>query len=190
MTAPSALLEAVETVLRTRIGSEAVDVRTAVGEFIDLGDKETLTFKSPGLIIAMQAMPAELERDWSAGAPMNVLFVVACHARAKDSSDQRTAGKVAMDLAGLVCSVVRGERWNDLAQTKAERLRAVNETDRELRKRGIAAWSVSWLQGIELDLPESPEALASLASITHTFAMGDEGIGPPNDDPQSTTEFA
>lgn len=193
MTAPSALLDAVVATLETRIGTRAVEVRSSDGDFLASGGKEKATVRSPGLLVTILGMPQEFGVDVGPGIHY-ALFAVACHAKSPDPDDGRNAAKVAMDLAAFVMAIARTERWRDgdgVAQAKgrAERIRATNEYDRDLHNAGMRLWLVTWIQPVELDTALGAPTLAALASITHTFAMGDEGVGPPNDDPQSTTVF-
>lgn len=189
MTAPSALLGTVVSTLRTALGSGVLDVRDSGGEFLAVGGKDEFAAKSPGVLVACIGMPSEVEFD-TGPACMHMLFVAACHARAPKLVDaqMKEASNVALDLAGSVAAIVHKQRWGGLAQGPARRLRLSNEFDRELKQKGVYVWLVTWLQAIELDAALNAPTLVALTSIHHTFGMGPEGVGPPNDDPESIVE--
>lgn len=175
--APSSILDEIVAVLRTKLGASAREVRTHDFDFTDESAlKDLVNLTDPGVLVCCLAMPIE-ETDYDP-AIANATFLALCIARVQESTAQDTPGDVAMDLAGLVSGIVRGERWNGKAVKRAYKIRALNDNAQKLRLKGISVWSVVWQQQIEVQTALTTPVFSNLHRINFTEKL-DGGADTP-----------
>jgi hypothetical protein len=180
VTALNHVTDTMATVLRTRLSTAAVDVRSFDGRFGADG-KDFVTVKAPGVLVACLGFA---EQDDQIPVEVDAQFFAVCITRTPDnagaSGAHRTPADIAAVLATLVTRIVKTERWedsDDIATTSgpATRVRASNDYTNALSMKGMSAWAVTWNQRVELD-PEITEAeLTNLTTLFFTLAMGPDG---------------
>jgi hypothetical protein len=165
-------------VLKTRLATAAVDVRSFDGRFGTSDGKNTVTVKAPGVLVAMLGFDEEDDQD-----PIEVTgkFFAACITRTPSAAvvdgPIRPPSDVCSDLASLVLRIVKSERWKDtdgmpVCIGRAQRARAGNDYTNALTDKGHSAWAVTWNQRFQLDADISDAELVRLRRIFYTLAMG------------------
>lgn len=166
MTQPSALLDAIITEL------SAVLAPVIVRQTDDLSDdvSEQQTFRAPAVVVTCTGL-TDMDRDTGA-LSVSAQLVARCYARLAGGGGSR--GDVAMNLAAVVAQQVEGRIWGQaagapIATMRAQRIAVRNRTSREMMDRGVALWTVSWTQLIELGEPDAGAILHAFRTLHVTM---------------------
>jgi hypothetical protein len=175
--APSAVMDAIVSTLKTKLGDAVVDVQTHDSDFGEDGAlKDLITMADPGVLLCCLDLQVE-PRDYDPPVA-NAMFVALCLARVENLPAQNSPGDVAMDLAGIVTGIVTGELWGGKATRRAQKVRARNENALKTRLKGVSVWSVTWTQQVELQTVVTPAVYQNLRRINFTEKL-DGGANTP-----------
>jgi hypothetical protein len=165
--APSAVMDEIVSVLRTKLGATAQEVQTCDSDFGEDGAlKDFLTVADPGVLICCLGMPL-VPQDF--GPPVAAArFLALCLARVPNMTAQDSPGDVAMDLAAMVAGIVDGERWNNKAVGRATKVTPHNENALKTKLKGVSVWSVAWQQNIEIQTATVAPTFNNLRRINFT----------------------
>jgi hypothetical protein len=184
VTLPSQLLRTMAATLSDKLGTAVSEVRPHSGSIKADTAKDTISFKPPAVVL-VTCLGFELRGDGYAVADAVWAAIVLANAIGSDGDGKILANMYAANVAAQVSAIVEVEAWEKQAFKRAERIRVTNEHSEKMTKGSSwGAWVVAWTQPFEITREDAAE-IHRLASIHHTFVMGDSATP----DAYATLEF-